>query len=404
MGGFFGGGGSAAGIGGSTGATDNAILRADGTGGASLQNSALVVEDAVGSFSCTGVASTDVITAVGHNFTTNQYVRFLSLTGGSGLSINTNYYVRDISGDTFKVSSSSGGSAVNFTTDITAGTIVAGGNPLVQIKNNASDANSSVVITPKGNGAFFLSPPPDGTATGGNQRGINAVDLQIVLGAASRVASGQNSLCAGGNCTASGTNSQAFGNFTFVSGTQSVGFGSNCNATANRTFTAGFTNTSSAEGCFSIGVQSVADRYYIFTHAAGNFSAIGDAQRLRAVLRNKTTTNSAVELFLDGGTTPTRFTIPSGKVCSMLINITGVKSDGSAVAHYVRQYSLKNVAGTTSEVYAPVTIGTDNAAGTSISITASDANDAINISVTGITSETWRWVASIDAVEVAYGT
>jgi hypothetical protein len=42
---FFGGGGSA-GIGGSTGATDNAILRADGTGAATLQNSDLNVEDA----------------------------------------------------------------------------------------------------------------------------------------------------------------------------------------------------------------------------------------------------------------------------------------------------------------------------------------------------------------------
>jgi hypothetical protein len=75
-------------------------------------------------------------------------------------------------------------------------------------------------------------------------------------------------------------------------------------------------------------------------------------------------TNSAVELFLDGSST--RLTIPSGKIFAFTINISGVKSDGSAVAHYLRQYCLKNVAGTTTEVYAPVTIGTDNAAGTSI--------------------------------------
>lgn len=41
-----GGPGGAAGIGGSTGATDNAILRADGTGGATLQNSGVTVSDA----------------------------------------------------------------------------------------------------------------------------------------------------------------------------------------------------------------------------------------------------------------------------------------------------------------------------------------------------------------------
>jgi hypothetical protein len=62
------------------------------------------------------------------------------------------------------------------------------------------------------------------------------------------------------------------------------------------------------------------------------------------------------------------------------------------------------VGGTTTEVYAPVTIGTDNAAGTSILLEPNDTNDAVKISCTGITSEIWRWVASVDAVEVAYGT
>jgi hypothetical protein len=60
--------------------------------------------------------------------------------------------------------------------------------------------------------------------------------------------------------------------------------------------------------------------------------------------------------------------------------------DGSAVAHYLRQYCLKNVAGTTSEVYAPVTIGSDNAAGTSIALSANDTNDALRVEVTGITA------------------
>ena len=120
-------------------------------------------------------------------------------------------------------------------------------------------------------------------------------------------------------------------------------------------------------------------------------------------MRNKTTTNAAVELFLNGSAT--RLTIPSGKVLGLTINITGIKSDGTAVAHYLRQYCLKNVAGTCTEVYAPVTIGTDNAAGTSIALSAYDvgAVEALKVEVTGIASETWRWVAAVDAVEIAYG-
>ncbi len=136
--------------------------------------------------------------------------------------------------------------------------------------------------------------------------------------------------------------------------------------------------------------------------ASGRFASSGDAQRVLCVLRNKTTDASATELFYAGGST--RFSIPSGKVMAMLVNITGVKSDGSAVAHYARQYAIKNVGGTTSQVYGAVTVGADNAAGTSIALSANDTNDALKIEVTGIASETWRWVASVDAVEVAYGT
>jgi hypothetical protein len=141
----------------------------------------------------------------------------------------------------------------------------------------------------------------------------------------------------------------------------------------------------------------------MYSHASGGFvTNIGDAQRARFVLRNKTTTNSAVELFLDGSST--RLTVPSGKIIALTINIAGVSSTGAAVAHYMRQYCVKNVAGTTSEVYAPITIGTDNTAGTSIALSASDASDALVVSVTGTASTIWRWVASVDAVEISYGT
>jgi parallel beta-helix repeat protein len=92
---------------------------------ASTGNSCITVNPSVASFNITGVASTDVITALGHNFVNGQRVMFNALTGGAGLSIApTLYFVRDVSGDTFKVSTSSGGEpAVNFSTDITAGSI-----------------------------------------------------------------------------------------------------------------------------------------------------------------------------------------------------------------------------------------------------------------------------------------
>jgi hypothetical protein len=292
----------------------------------------------------------------------------------------------------------------------------------ISITNTHSGvADSAIVITPKGTGGVIFGPKPDGTATGGNARGARAIDHQVSRNAAAQVASGTDALiCGGNNNTASnqlsivvgGASNASTGYISFIGGGQLNTASSNHTSVAG-----GFGNiasslgavvsggsSSTASGSYSFiggGIQALANRYGLAAHAAGQFSAQGDAQSSRAVFRNKTTTNSAVELFLDG--VSERYTVTSGKVISMLINITGTKSDGSAVAHYVRQYSIKNVGGTTSQVYAPVTIGTDNAAGTSIAISANDTNDSLKIEVTGVTSETWRWVASVDAVEVGYG-
>ena len=423
------------GITGSVGAVDNSVLRADvGTG--IVQNSGLIIEDAVISFAVTGVASTDIITATGSAFANGQPVRFTALTGGAGLNTTTNYYVINVSGATFQVSTSVGGGASLFTTDITAGTLVNGHSVStnVTLSENTTATDSALVLTPKGTGAFILGPKPDGTTTGGNARGNYAVDLQtqrtsnasvasgiysLVAGYDSKAttnhaialqrqntASGDTSFCAGYFNTASGLSAgiltgsfnQATGNYAVVVG------GQTCLANATGAFTGGGDSNTSNQSYAAIlgGQNGLANRRGMQAHAGGQFAAQGDAQRARFVLRCKTTTNTAVEMALDGSTT--YLGIPSGKVIACTINISGVSSTGGAVAHYVRQYAVKNVGGFSSEVYAPVTIGTDNAAGTVIALSANNGDDTLRIAVTGIAAETWRWVASVDAVEIAYGT
>jgi hypothetical protein len=309
-------GGNITGIGGTLGTVDNAVPRADGTGGFTAQGSDIVIDDAT---------------------TSTQ-------------------------------------------------------NNVAIVNAHAGQTNSALVLSPKGTGPFILGPKPNGTASGGNSRGSNAVDLQISRGSAIQVASGANSFCVGSECSASGS--------------QSVGMGFGGYATGQSSFAVGGISGlaySIASGTASIAFGGAeANRRGMLAHGCPRFSAEGDAQRARFVLRCKTTTNTGVEMALDGATT--YLGIPSGKIIACTINITGSKSDGSAVAHYLRQYCVKNVGGTSSEVYAPVTIGTDNAAGTTIALSANNTDDTLRIFVTGIASETWRWVASVDAVEVAYGT
>ena len=408
------------------GIVDNAIVRADGTGNNAIQGSPLIIDDAIISFSVTGVASTDIITATGSAFANNQPVRFIALSGGNGLNIITNYYVINVSGDTFQVSTSIGGAASLFTTNIISGTLVNSHNVSanVTLSQNTTSTNSDLVLTPKGTGSFILGPKPDGTATSGNARGTNSVDLQTSRSATTQVASGPNSFAVGLNNTASSTASMVLGASNTSSGSYSLCAGRNNATSGNDSFIgsgrehiasgicsvivggslgtggSGNTATGTTSGILS-GAQGLADRYAMQSHSSGQFAAKGDAQRARFVLRCKTTTNTAVEMALDGATT--YLGIPSGKYLTGTINIAGIKSDGSATASYIRQFSIKNVAATTTLVGTVNAIGIDTASLTSISITANDASDFLSVQVTGILSETWRWVASVDVVEVAYG-
>jgi len=82
-------------------------------------------------YAATGVASTDIITAVGHPFANDDIVTFNTLTGGSGLTANPTgqyylgiYKVINVSGNTFQLATpGSSTTPIDFTTDITAATI-----------------------------------------------------------------------------------------------------------------------------------------------------------------------------------------------------------------------------------------------------------------------------------------
>jgi hypothetical protein len=338
---------AAGGVGGGTGSTDNSILRSDGTGGSTLQDSAFVIADNA--------------TASPNNTVNHASIQ---ATGGS--------------------------------------------------------TNVSVSIVPKGTGSISAQ-VPDATTTGGNARGVNATDFQRVRGNANQVASGERSFLAGGlNNIASGTNSfVGGGEGNTASGISSAAIGSWLGtASSNRaTVISSYFSTASQEQttvingngssatqthALAIGHSAVADLACLIAEGFGAIGATGSSQALRYMVRGTTTTNSAVELF--GGTAANaRLRCPSGKVMFMDIMIVGVANGGGTVATFQRQYAIKNVSGTTSEVYAPVTIGSDNAASTSITVDANDTNDALRIQCTGLSATTIRWVAHVSAVEVAYG-
>jgi hypothetical protein len=264
--------------------------------------------------------------------------------------------------------------------------------------DDGSTTNIHKGETPKGTGAFIVGPPPDGTATGGNNRGANAADLGPAASAV-WVASGAWSLRGPGAYGSTGLKSVALAG-AHATNTGSVAIMEGAQSTGTFGLALGPTCSASATVGIAVGGSATADRYGMF--AQGLYAAGHSSQFIRLLACVKTTNATPTELRLDGSSA--RITIPSGKVQNLLIQITGAKSDGSAVANYTRQIGIKNVAGTTSLVGTEITIGTDVAASTSIAITADDTNDALAIAVTGIAAETWRWCAVISGVEIAYGT
>lgn len=81
----------------------------------------LSVDPSYATASVTGVAATDRISHAGHGFVNGDQVVFVSLTGGAGLVVGTPYFVVNQSaGVDYQLSLTSGGAAINFTTDITS--------------------------------------------------------------------------------------------------------------------------------------------------------------------------------------------------------------------------------------------------------------------------------------------
>jgi hypothetical protein len=72
----------------------------------------------------TGVAATNLFTRSAHGLKVGDPVIFTGLTGGAGITASAVYYVTSVpDANTFKVSGSRGGTELDFTTDLSSGTV-----------------------------------------------------------------------------------------------------------------------------------------------------------------------------------------------------------------------------------------------------------------------------------------
>jgi hypothetical protein len=145
------------------------------------------------------------------------------------------------------------------------------------LARNDAQTDVNFVLSPKGSGAI-IAQQPDGTTTGGDNRGISAVDLQLSRGLSSQVASGNFSVIAGGYwneasknhaAIGGGSGNTAFGSYSCIPGGKSntangfasVAFGSNNEANGMISTALGNYNSADGDYSFAAGLHNFANDY-----------------------------------------------------------------------------------------------------------------------------------------------
>lgn len=291
--------------------------------------------------------------------------------------------------------------------------------------------NIDATLKPKGNGAV-LAQIPDGTSTGGNKRGTNAVDWQTKRSNAAQVASGTSSVVNGGErMGATNTCSYALGGFQSTSSGQYAGVGGqNCGASGDNSFAVGQSNTSSgansaavggfnnaANGQFSdvTGAQATARGLYgRRSVSSGNFSTNGDAQHGRMITRRQTTDATANTVLTADNSSPDSSTntniLPDNHTYMVVAHVVARQTGGTAGSTGdCRAWELKCLVkrgsgAATAALVGTVTstdIGNDaGAAGWTATLLVNTTRGDITVAVKGETNKNIDWVATMFTTEV----
>ena len=279
-----------------------------------------------------------------------------------------------------------------------------------QIVATSGDASTNVVITPKGNGAFVIGAAPDGTASGGNSRGILAIDMQLSRTANTQVSTGNRAAIVGGQRnTVGGNDAGAFvGIANTVSGANAVALGGQLNSAGGSrsavlggdsnnssgilsVVCGGEGNTASAQYGLAAGRSALANLYASQAFASQQFAAQGDAMTLSWRYMRAITGTGITELFIDNSAA--RATLVANRLWNVNLQVSAICStvgNGTLTLgdSYVATYNvgIKRLTNTTSLVGTVQNVTTaqsdTNMLSSAVTITADDTNEALKVEFT----------------------
>lgn len=260
----------------------------------------------------------------------------------------------------------------------------------------SSATDVDMVVGPKGNGAL-LAQSPDNTVKGGNKRGAGAVDFQTTRINAGHVASGLNAVISGGS------NNIAMGNNSVVGGgTNNLAIG------VNSVVPGGDSNR--ADGSYSFATGYNADTkgsYGAVAESSGQFTARGDAQRVRYTLRRETSDAISTELSMSGNEPVAATRIGLGANISLAFQGQAVarSADGTSRAWHFSGLIKRGASADSVQMVGPVTITGESdsaAASWKFTVDADTTNGSLRFQGTGDAATNIRWLVSVETVELGF--
>jgi hypothetical protein len=143
----------------------------------------------------TGTESTNLINDSGHTYVNGTPLIFKNITGGAGLVAGTPYFVVSaVAGVSYQLAATSGGAAINFTTDISSAEIGRAwgttGSNFVHKTGNLPVLVGTLLLTDSEDRAIPTNSPLNGGVLNGNSCAFFATNSNFYLGLLSELTSG----------------------------------------------------------------------------------------------------------------------------------------------------------------------------------------------------------------------
>ena len=285
-------------------------------------------------------------------------------------------------------------------------------SPFIEIApvDNSND-RINVSIIPKGGGAFSLA-TPDGTTVGGNLRGADSIDLQLVRYSAARVASGSQSVAIGSGNVVSGTYACAIGELNSATGTNATALGDSCTASGTSATAIGWRAQANSTAGIAIGYDTLTrgvTGYHAYGASKNLYNNAGYCQSGLLLLSRATTNATSTRLTSDGNASAAtnQVVLPNTSAYYFRGYVIAVQSGGGTAKGWTIEGVIRRGANaaSTALVGTPTVTSSFADAGAStwtIAVSADTTNGAIAVDATGQASTNIRWNAEIRTTEIVY--